>query len=165
VCAEVITLCLQQVGGQVLCAVSIVEAQSGAESGSGNTPKSTLGNDAGVRSVLFVVWSQAKYSLSPSSLGIVDSLVEEVVEQQVLEVGVGAVAKRVSLLSSSQHVLTYALVMSFKKTERIMQPPRHMRAISGLFSFHLYSLAACVQVSVRSCLPWDQLAFWISMKP
>ena len=42
----------------------------------------------------------------------------------------------------------YALVMSFRKTDRMMQPPRHMSAISGLFNFHLYSLAACSQ-SVR----------------
>jgi hypothetical protein len=27
-----------------------------------------------------------------------------------------------------------------------MQPPRHMRAMDGLFSFHLYSLAACAFV-------------------
>jgi hypothetical protein len=46
VCAEVVTLCLQQVGGQVLCAVSIVEAESGAESGSGNTPQGALGDSA-----------------------------------------------------------------------------------------------------------------------
>ena len=45
--AEVVTLCLQQVGGQVLGAVSVVEAESGAECGSGNTPESTLGNGAG----------------------------------------------------------------------------------------------------------------------
>lgn len=47
VCAEVVTLCLQQVGGQVLGAVSVVEAERGTESGSGNTPESTLGDNAG----------------------------------------------------------------------------------------------------------------------
>jgi hypothetical protein len=32
--------------------------------------------------------------------------------------------------------------MSLRKTERMMQPPRHMRAISGFWSFQPYSLAA-----------------------
>jgi hypothetical protein len=47
VCAEVVTLCLEQVGGQVLCAVTIVEAERGAESRGGDAPQSTLGDDAG----------------------------------------------------------------------------------------------------------------------
>ena len=47
VCSEVVALGLQQVGGQVLCAVSVVKAESSAESGSGNTPESTLGDNAG----------------------------------------------------------------------------------------------------------------------
>ena len=55
--------------------------------------------------------------------------------------------------------------MSFKKTDRMMQPPRHMSAISGLFSFHLYSLAAYAIVSMRNQLIVDRLTFWISMKP
>jgi hypothetical protein len=46
---EVITLCLQEVGGQVLCAVTVVEAESGAEGRSGNTPESSLGYDASKR--------------------------------------------------------------------------------------------------------------------
>ena len=71
---EVVTLGLQQVGGQVLGAVAIVEAESGAESGCGDTPESTLRND-----------------VSPAGLSLVDSLVEEVVEEQVLKVGVGTV--------------------------------------------------------------------------
>lgn len=71
---EVVTLGLQQVGGQVLGTVTVVEAERGAESGCGDTPEGTLGND-----------------VSPASLSIVDSLVEEVVEEQVLEVGVGTV--------------------------------------------------------------------------
>jgi hypothetical protein len=37
-CTEVVTLGLEKVGGQVLGAVSVVEAQSSAESRSGNTP-------------------------------------------------------------------------------------------------------------------------------
>ena len=71
---EVVTLGLQQVGGQVLGAVAVVEGQSGAESRCGNTPESTLGDD-----------------VSPAGLSLVDSLVEEVVEEQVLEVGVSTV--------------------------------------------------------------------------
>jgi hypothetical protein len=51
VCAEVVTLCLEQVGGQVLRAVSVVEAERCAESGCGDTPESTLRDDAGERLV------------------------------------------------------------------------------------------------------------------
>ena len=43
-----------------------------------------------------------------------------------------------------------ALVMSPRKTERMMQPPRHMRAMPALLSVHLYSLAA----SRMSMKPW-----------
>ena len=64
---EVITLGLQQVGGQVLGAVTVVEAERGAESRCGDTPESTLGD-----------------CVSPARLSLVDSLVEEVVEQEVL---------------------------------------------------------------------------------
>lgn len=82
-------------------------------------------------------------SLSPARLSLVDGLVEEVVKEQVLEVGVGTVA---TTLVSKYYIVdsdyTDALVMSFRKTDRMMQPPRHMSAISGLLSFHLYSLAA-----------------------
>jgi hypothetical protein len=46
VCAEVVTLSLQQVGGQVLGTVSVVEAERGAESWGGNAPKSALGDNA-----------------------------------------------------------------------------------------------------------------------
>lgn len=51
VCTEVITLCLQQVGGQVLGTVTVVEAEGGAESRGGNSPESTLGDNAGKMSV------------------------------------------------------------------------------------------------------------------
>jgi len=71
---EVITLGLQQVGRQVLGAVTVVEAERGAESRSRNTPQRTLGND-----------------VSPARLRLVDGLVEEVIEEQVLEVGVATV--------------------------------------------------------------------------
>lgn len=64
VCAEVITLCLQQVGGQVLCAVTVVEAQGGAESGGGDAPESTLGDNA--RKVSICTWIQCKLSLTLS---------------------------------------------------------------------------------------------------
>ena len=71
---EVVTLRLQQVGGEVLGAVSVVEAQSGAESRGGDTPEGTLGDN-----------------VAPAVLGGVDGVVEEVVEEKVLEVGVAAV--------------------------------------------------------------------------
>lgn len=48
---EVVTLSLQQVGREVLRAVSVVEGERGAESGCGNAPKSTLGDNAITMSV------------------------------------------------------------------------------------------------------------------
>jgi hypothetical protein len=71
---EVVTLGLEHVGGQVLGAVSVVEGQGGAEGRGGDTPDGTLGD-----------------GVAPSVLGGVDGVVEEVVEEQVLEVGVAAV--------------------------------------------------------------------------
>ena len=73
---EVVTLSLQQVGGESLCAVAVVEGQSSAEGGSGDTPESTLADN-----------------VSPALLGVVDGLVEEVVEEQVLQVGSLAVCR------------------------------------------------------------------------
>jgi hypothetical protein len=71
---EVVTLGLEEVGRQVLGAVAVVEAESGGEGGSGDTPESSLADH-----------------VTPAGLGVVDGLVEEVVEEQVLEVGVVAV--------------------------------------------------------------------------
>lgn len=45
--AEVVTLCLQEVGWQVFRAVSVVEAERGAESGCGDAPERTLGDNTG----------------------------------------------------------------------------------------------------------------------
>lgn len=71
---EVVTLGLEKVGGQVLGAVAVVEAERGGEGGSRNTPKGSLADN-----------------VTPAALGVVDGLLEEVVEQKVLEVGVVAV--------------------------------------------------------------------------
>ena len=71
---EVVTLGLEHVGGQVLGAVTVVEGQGGAEGRGGDTPEGTLGDN-----------------VAPAVLGSVDGLVEEVVEEQVLKVGVAAV--------------------------------------------------------------------------
>lgn len=71
---EVVTLSLQQVGGEVPSAVSVVEAESSAESGSRDTPESTLADN-----------------VSPAVLGLGDGFVEELVEEEVLKVGVLAV--------------------------------------------------------------------------
>lgn len=89
-----------------------------------------------------------------------NGLVEEVIEQQVLEVGVCAVSIFQSE-SPLRHLAspTYALVMSFKKTDRMIQPPRHMSAISGLFSFQLYSLAAYTSISTGKNAKLGKLAF------
>lgn len=62
--AKVVTLCLQQVGREILRAVTIVEAESSAESGSRNTPESTLGNDAGVRLVGPAIFYMSTLTLS-----------------------------------------------------------------------------------------------------
>lgn len=72
---EVVTLGLQQVGGEVAGAVAVVEAEGSAESGGGDTPESALADD-----------------VSPAALGLLDGGVEELVEQEVLEVGVLAVS-------------------------------------------------------------------------
>lgn len=72
---EVVTLGLEQVGGQVLGAVAVEEAERSAEGRSGDTPEGTLGDD-----------------VPPAGLGLVDGLVEEVGEEEVLEVGVLAVS-------------------------------------------------------------------------
>lgn len=71
---EVVTLGLEQVGGQVLGAVTVVEAESSGEGRSGDTPQSGLADH-----------------VTPASLGGVNGLVEEVVEEKVLKVGVVAV--------------------------------------------------------------------------
>ena len=71
---EVITLGLQQVGREVPGAVTVVEAEGGAEGRGGDAPESAVSDD-----------------VPPALLGVVDGLVEEVVEEKVLQVGVVAV--------------------------------------------------------------------------
>lgn len=75
--AEVVTLSLQQVGGEVLGAVTVEERQGRGERRGWDAPECSLGDD-----------------ISPSGLRVVDSLLEEVVEQQVLKIRVGAVTDR-----------------------------------------------------------------------
>lgn len=72
---EVVALSLEEVRGEVLGAVTIEPRESSGESGSGNTKESGLGDN-----------------ITPAGLSLVDGLVEEVVEQEVLEVGVVAVS-------------------------------------------------------------------------
>ena len=89
-----------------------------------------------------------------------DSLIEEIIKQKVLQVGIAAIAAIVSisvLLSERTIGLAYALVISLRKTERIMQPPRHMSAISGLLSFHLYSFAACSNCQPIAVFTYDAI--------
>jgi hypothetical protein len=78
---------LEQVGGNNSTAVPVEESESSAEGRSGDTPEDSLGDDA-----------------PPSGLCIVDSLVEEVVEEEgfefrVLPVRFGNVTKEDTLLA------------------------------------------------------------------
>jgi len=74
VSAEVITLSLEEVGREILGAVSVKPGQSGGESWGRYPEECGLGDD-----------------VSPAGLRLVDSLVEEVVEEEVFQVIVGAV--------------------------------------------------------------------------
>ena len=74
VCAEVVTLCLQDIRRQVLGPVTVKPRQRGAEGRCWDTPERALGDH-----------------VAPAGLRLVDGLVEEVVEEQVLEVWVVAV--------------------------------------------------------------------------
>jgi len=66
--AEVVTLGLEHVGRKNLTPVPIEEGESGTESGSRNTPKDGLSDHA-----------------PPSGLSLVDSFVEEIIEEQALQ--------------------------------------------------------------------------------
>lgn len=73
--AEVVSLGLEQVSGELGRSVTVVESQSRGKGGSGNTPGDSLGHGS-----------------SPRGVGLGDGVLEEVVEQQVLEVGVLSVS-------------------------------------------------------------------------
>lgn len=68
---KVVPLCLEQVGWQVSGPVAVVEAEGCTERGCRDPPQSPLAHD-----------------VPPTILGVVDSLVEEIVEQEVLQVGI-----------------------------------------------------------------------------
>lgn len=72
---EVVALGLEKVGGEVLGSVSIKEGQGSGEGGGGDAELNTLGDGA-----------------SPAGLGVVDGGLEEVVEEEVLKVGLSAVS-------------------------------------------------------------------------
>jgi hypothetical protein len=76
VSTEVVSLGLEQVGREILGTVTIEPRESGGESRCWNTEKSSLGND-----------------ISPAGLGLVDSLVEEVIEEEILKVVVVTVSR------------------------------------------------------------------------
>ena len=63
VSTEVISLCLQKICWEVLCAVPIIPAESSTESGRRYTPQRALADN-----------------VSPAALSFVDGFVEEVVE-------------------------------------------------------------------------------------
>lgn len=72
---EVVTLGLQQVGGEVPGTVAVVEAEGSAEGRERDTQEGSLADN-----------------VPPAALGVVNGLGEELVEQKVVEVGVGAVS-------------------------------------------------------------------------
>lgn len=76
VSTEVITLGLEKVGRQILGAVTVEEGQSSAEGRHGNTGFDGVSND-----------------VSPAFLGLMDSLVEEIVEKKILKIRIGAVGR------------------------------------------------------------------------
>jgi len=78
--AEVVTLGLEQVGREVLRPVPIEPRQRSREGRGRDAEQSRLGDD-----------------VAPAGLRLVDGLVEEIVKEQVLEVGV-AVVRRTDLL-------------------------------------------------------------------
>lgn len=77
VSAEIVSLCLQQICWEIFGAVSIIPAESSAESGRRDTPQRSLADN-----------------VSPAILSMVDGFVEEVIKEQVLKVGVLAVRRR-----------------------------------------------------------------------
>jgi hypothetical protein len=69
VSTKVITLGLEEVGGEILGAVTIEPGQGGRETRGWDTEESCLGDN-----------------ISPAGLSLVDSIVEELVEEKVLKV-------------------------------------------------------------------------------
>lgn len=67
---SLVSLGLEEVGGELLGPVAVKEGEGGREGRGGDAPEGGLGDDA-----------------SPAGLGLVDGLVEEVVEQERLELG------------------------------------------------------------------------------
>jgi hypothetical protein len=51
---EVVTLCLEKVGGNNLAAIAVKEGESGAERRSRDTPEDSLGNDTPPSGLSFV---------------------------------------------------------------------------------------------------------------
>ena len=68
---KVVTLSLEEVSGEQLATVTVEEGESGGECGGGDTPEDGLSDHA-----------------TPALLSVVDGLVEEVVEEKILELGV-----------------------------------------------------------------------------
>lgn len=75
VSTEVVPLRLKQIGGKIFGAITIEEAESGAESWRGDSPQCAFADN-----------------ISPAWLSLVNSGLEEVVKEQVLEIGVVAVS-------------------------------------------------------------------------
>jgi len=69
VCSKAISVCLKQVGRQILGAIAVKPAKGSTESWSWYAKKCSLRDD-----------------ISPAWLSLVDSLVEEVVEEEILKI-------------------------------------------------------------------------------
>ena len=134
---EVITLSLEQVGGKVLGAVSVEPRKSSGESGCGNTELDSLGNN-----------------VPPSGLSGVDSLVEEVVEEQVLKIGVLAVGVGDVL---EENGTDDATTTPHEGNRRLVELPSEL--LSSL------SVVSINELSKRSKSDYGKLTSCISMKP
>ena len=103
---------LEEVSGDNLAPVTIEEGKSSGESGGGDTPENSLSNDS-----------------PPAGLSLVNSLVEEVVEEQGLELAVllvscGDVTKEDTLddTSSTPHLSNTSVVQVPSELKFMLEP-------------------------------------------
>ncbi len=101
--AKVVALGLEEIRRQVLATITIIEAESSAEGRQWNAPQRALANN-----------------FAPAVLSVVDSLVEEVVEEQILEVRVLSVCRRDVL---QEHGSNDATTAPHERNRRLVEFP------------------------------------------